>query len=161
MTGEDVCLAIAADFKMKKISYEEAAKKLGQSVQTVYNRISSKRYFSLKTAQRWAKTFGFDMTFLMTGEGQLYLRRDNSIGSDNSIYSYYSKTEVLIMVADYLFSKTEDKEIKEMWVALLHGDFESFRKLESSVNEKREGFTRLPNQLLQRTDFLKYFEIEV
>ena len=153
MTGEDVCLAIAADFKKNRISYEEAAKKLGQSVQTVYNRISSKRYFSPAIAERWANAFGFDKLFLMTGDGRLYRT------SEKTIDDFFDNIEVMVMAVDYLLSKTNDADVEIMWHDMLSGNYKEFRETESKVNKERNLISRLPIQLQQRLDFLKDYEV--
>lgn len=152
MSGEDVCLAIAADFKMNKISYEEAAGKLGQSVQTVYNRISSKRFFTQKTAEHWAAAFGYDRVFLMTGEGQLRKR------SNDSIFDFTNNIEVLVFSVDYLFSRSNDAELKQMWSALVSCDFQEFRKIETTMNKQRSQHGWLPMELQKRLEFLKDYD---
>lgn len=151
MTGEDVCLAVAADFKRNKMSYEEVAKKLGQSVQTVYNRISSKKYFPESVAIRWAKVFGFNRMFLMTGEGNL---RNVS----RSMYDFLDNIEILVMCMDYLMSLVEDEDIKSMWIAMLMSDFNAFREAETRLKERNGKVVRFPMELQKRLDFLKEYE---
>ena len=66
-----ICKAIAVDFKVKGLTHETAASQLGCSKQTVSNQISGKKKFSLKTAQRYAETFGYNLEFLLFGKGEL------------------------------------------------------------------------------------------
>ncbi len=151
MTGEDVCLAVAADFKRNKISYDVAAKKLGQSVQTVYNRIASKKYFPVSVAKRWSEVFGFNMMFLMTGEGGL---RHNT----KSMYDYFDNLEVLVLSVDYLMSFVEDKDVKTMWISMLESDFNSFREAEARLKDRTGTVARFPIELQKRLEFLKEYE---
>ena len=66
-----ICKAIAVDFKVKGLTHETAAGKLGCSKQTVSNQISGKKKFSLKTAQKYAEVFGYNLDFLLFGKGEL------------------------------------------------------------------------------------------
>ena len=47
-TAEEICKAIAADFKMRGLTHGAAAEMLGLCKQTVSNQISGKKKFSLK-----------------------------------------------------------------------------------------------------------------
>ena len=151
MTGEDVCLAVAADFKKNRISYEKAAEMLGKSVQTVYNRISSKRFFSQRVAMEWQSAFGFNAAFLMTGEGQL--RKEVK-----SIFDYTDNLEVLVFTVDYLFSLVDDEDVRQMWHDVLTGDMKEFRDIEARVVGRKGLFTRLPMELQKRLAFLDDYE---
>ena len=66
-----ICKAVAVDFKMKGLTHEMAASRLGCSKQTVSNQISGKKKFSLKSAQKYAETFGYNLEFLLFGKGEL------------------------------------------------------------------------------------------
>lgn len=66
-----ICKAIAVDFKVKGLTHEAAASRLGCSKQTVSNQISGKKKFSLKSAQKYAETFGYNLEFLLFGKGEL------------------------------------------------------------------------------------------
>ena len=66
-----ICKAIAVDFKVKGLTHETAASRLGCGKQTVSNQISGKKKFSLKTAQKYAETFGYNLEFLLFGKGEL------------------------------------------------------------------------------------------
>ena len=66
-----ICKAIAVDFKVKGLTHETAASQLGCGKQTVSNQISGKKKFSLKTAQKYAETFGYNLEFLLFGKGEL------------------------------------------------------------------------------------------
>ena len=125
---------------------------LGLSVQTIYNRIASRRYFSRRSAEKWANTFGFDRLFLMTGEGSL--RKE-----DKSMFAYADQIEVLVYAVDYLFSLCEDVDVKMMWRDLLTGNMKRFRKTEEKLATERSGLNwPMPIELQKRLAFLKDYE---
>ena len=76
----NISTAIRQHFKLHGISYEDAAQVLGQSKQTVANRISTGK-FSPITARLWGQVFGFNEQFLLEGVGQL----ENDAGNENSM----------------------------------------------------------------------------
>lgn len=151
-SGEQVCLAIAADFKLQKLSYEAAAKKLGQSVQTVYNRISSKKYFSLPTARRWAEAFEYNVGFLTSGTGELkvdsvkYLRPIN-----NSRYESFD--DVLASLADRLIHLIGDPDITQLWRAAILRDMDTFIECEEKLVERMGARARIPSSLHRKLEF--------
>lgn len=144
MEGKDVCLAIAAYFKRNGITYEEAGRLLGQSKQTVYNRLSQKKFFGEVAANRWAKAFSFNKSFLMTGSGRL---------TDKvkwSFTDFIADSDVVPLILDYLFLYA-GVDIRQMWVHLQKGEFDEYRALEAKVLE-RLGLPhmRIPESLIER-----------
>lgn len=57
--------------KQNKITQDEMAETLGVSIPAVSQYIRGSRAFGREQAYKWAQAFGFDATFLMTGEGTL------------------------------------------------------------------------------------------
>ena len=86
-----ICKAIAVDFKVKGLTHETAASQLGCGKQTVSNQISGKKKFSLKTAQKYAETFGYNLEFLLFGKGEL--NGSQHITSVNEVESKASDEE--------------------------------------------------------------------
>lgn len=68
---EDICRAIAEDFKARGLSHAAAARMLGVDTRSVSNQISGKRPFGKKSAQRYARVFGYDEPYLLYGIGTL------------------------------------------------------------------------------------------
>lgn len=58
---------------LKQTGYtqERMANKLGVSVMAVNSLLTGRRKFGVKTATAWAKAFGFNPLYLMTGEGEM------------------------------------------------------------------------------------------
>ena len=68
---EYICGEINAYFARNRITKAEAARRLGAShSSTVTNQLSG-RPFGRNNARKWAETFGFSETFLLTGDGTL------------------------------------------------------------------------------------------
>lgn len=65
-----ICEAVRAYFRSKKISFEEAAARLNLTRPAISKQLAD-RPFSQKSASRWAETFGFSASYLLTGEGSL------------------------------------------------------------------------------------------
>jgi len=64
-------VTVSRYFKSQGIKQREAAARLGVSLQCVSNMLSS-RHFTEKTAEAWAKEFGFRKDFLLFGTGDLF-----------------------------------------------------------------------------------------
>ena len=78
---QEVLRAVSNDFKNQGYTYADAAKILGiKSKQTLYNLLSSKKYMSGLQARRFQRAFGYNMDFLMSGEGILSPYSDNDTG---------------------------------------------------------------------------------
>lgn len=73
---EVVLKSISLDFKLRGLTHEQAANKLGfRSKQTLSNLLSSKKYLSASHAQRFNSAFKYDVNYLMYGLGALYDER--------------------------------------------------------------------------------------
>lgn len=57
--------------KQSGYTQERMANKLGVSVMAVNSLLTGRRKFGVKTATAWAKAFGFNPLYLMTGEGEM------------------------------------------------------------------------------------------
>ena len=96
---------------------------LGQSTQTVYNRIASKRFFSPSIAERWAEIFGFNKVFLVTGEGTLYGRGFSANPGPSELTQNTGETQlrdidmILFWIRE-VFSRRDDREGLAIWAEL-------------------------------------------
>ena len=62
-------------FKSQGIGYKDITERLGyKNIQVVYNMLGH-NHFGKRTALRWAKEFGFNTEFLLTGRGKLLVRQ--------------------------------------------------------------------------------------
>lgn len=69
-TQNTVCEAVRAYFRSKKKSLMEVAARLGVAQSSVSKQLDG-RPFGQRTAAKWAETFGFSASYLLTGEGSL------------------------------------------------------------------------------------------
>ena len=71
-TPDEVYRTISADFTIQGISKTEAARRLGITPQGLYNLFASKKYLSMKQAEKFKGAFGYRIHYLTMGEGSLY-----------------------------------------------------------------------------------------
>lgn len=64
--------ALAEYFKSQGITQSEVAKRLGVSQPCIGQLFSGKNSFGKNNARKWANEFGFNASFLITGEGALF-----------------------------------------------------------------------------------------
>lgn len=95
LAPEDICRTVAADFKAHNISHAEAADMLQVKTRSVSNQISGKRPFGKKTAQKYAKAFGYEESFLLYGLGTL--RKETSYKSKPYTYKGKAVDEKMIL----------------------------------------------------------------
>lgn len=69
---EEVMKSICADFKFRGETHESAAIKMGYNCkQTLSNLLTAKKYLTGYQAKKFKDTFGYNMDYLMFGEGEL------------------------------------------------------------------------------------------
>ena len=71
-TPDEVYRTISADFTIQGISKTEAARRLSITPQGLYNLFASKKYLSMKQAEKFRRAFGYRINYLTMGEGSLY-----------------------------------------------------------------------------------------
>lgn len=69
--AKEVCLAVKAYFAQQNLKLVDVARMLEASPQTITEHLSGERYFGRTRAHKYAEMFGFNPTYLMTGEGSL------------------------------------------------------------------------------------------
>lgn len=68
---KEIALAVKSYFTSRGIKVNDVAERLGVTAQSVTSQLSGDRFFGRKNAARYAEEFGFNATYLMTGEGTL------------------------------------------------------------------------------------------
>lgn len=68
----DVFAKIRADLKRRRITHKIAAEWVGTTKQTISNQLTGKRRFSKNMAQRFSNAFGYSVTWLLFGEGEMF-----------------------------------------------------------------------------------------
>lgn len=69
--AKEVCRAVKSYFAQHDMKLNAVAATLGVSPQTVTEHLSGERLFGRRNATRYAEVFGFNPTYLMTGDGSL------------------------------------------------------------------------------------------
>lgn len=74
-TARRINSAVKRYFRIQGITSKEAADRLGYSCQNIVNNHLSYGRFGKRMAAKWAKEFGFNEVFLLTGKGRLVERQ--------------------------------------------------------------------------------------
>ncbi len=157
-TPKEVRRSLAADFKMRGITYQQAAERLQyrnkQSISTILSG-KSESYLPSKQAQRFHTAFGYSLPYLMTGEGQLYQDSLDAVEESNPMegqidiqppYRGLSK-EVLtciIQIAEGIIETTGSPSARDAWICTIKGDYEGYKEHISEL-AKNSGDTMLPH----------------
>ena len=72
LSVKEICEAVSADLKERRITQQKAAEMIGTTKQTVANQLSGKKRFSSNMAQKYCDALGYSIEFLLYGEGPLY-----------------------------------------------------------------------------------------
>lgn len=72
LTPREISNAISADFKRRRITHKIAAEMSHTSIQTISNQLTGKRGFSLNMAKKFSDAFGYSVTWLLFGEGEMF-----------------------------------------------------------------------------------------
>ena len=74
-TAKTITTTVKLYFRNQGISHKEVAERLGYSSASVVDNHLSYGRFGKRMAAKWAKEFGFNEKFLLTGKGRLVERR--------------------------------------------------------------------------------------
>lgn len=74
-TAKTITTAVKLYFRNQGISHKDVADRLGYSSASVVDNHLSYGRFGKRMAEKWAKEFGFNERFLLTGKGRLVERR--------------------------------------------------------------------------------------
>ena len=139
-TAEEICKAIAADFKMRGLTHGAAAEMLGLCKQTVSNQISGKKKFSLKAAQRYADAFGYSIDFLLFGKGEL--RKGGRMTPTGEIKPIATMSEDSVLtlqkrlnLAHRLFRVLNNPDALEAFEAAMSDDYAKYCNLYTKLHK--------------------------
>ena len=136
---KEICVAIALDFKRRKISHQEAAEQIGKTKASISNQISGKKPFSKGMAELFASAFNYNVDFLLYGKGDL-------LGIDAKDFSKYTVSSIdadnldasllphLIEAADSIIHLSNNELAIDTWNALIMGDFEGYKSKISDLS---------------------------
>lgn len=157
-TPQEVRRSLAADFKMRGITYQQAAERLQyrnkQSVSTILSG-KSESYLPFEQAQRFHTAFGYSLPYLMTGEGQLHQDSLDAVEESDPMegkidiqppYRGLSK-EVLtciIKIAEGIINTTGSPRAIDAWICTTKGDYEGYKEHISELAKNSGDGTMLP-----------------
>jgi hypothetical protein len=72
ITPTEICKAISADWKKRRITHQIAADRIGTTKQTISNQLTGKRRFSQNMAKKFSDAFGYSLPWLLFGEGEMF-----------------------------------------------------------------------------------------
>lgn len=79
LTTQEICDAISKDFKRRRITHQIAADKIGTPKHTVTNQLSRKKRFGERLAKKFSDAFGYSITWLLYGEGEMFSDGNDAI----------------------------------------------------------------------------------
>ncbi len=105
---------------------------IGKSRAVVSNQISGKKQFSREAAALFSKALGYNINFLLYGEGSLLEGEKPQdviiVPSEKDKTFDASILASLLQVAGDLFAMTGDKDAQDAWEAINRGDFEAYNQ---------------------------------
>lgn len=139
---KEICKAISADWKARRITHQIAADKVGTTKQTISNQISAKSRFSVPMARKFAEAFGYDERFLLYGEGDLYAEgkgviinggKDKDTGLPNLYYLGYRNEPFIhgkqLRVAERIIEILNNKVAISAFHAYLDEKYDEYSEL--------------------------------
>lgn len=72
LTTREICKAISKDFKLRGITQQIAADKIGTSRAVISNQLTGKRGFSQNMAKKFSNAFGYSIIWLLYGEEEMF-----------------------------------------------------------------------------------------
>lgn len=111
--------AVKHHFRIHGITHREAAERLGYSCANVVDNLLSSGRFGKRTAEKWAKEFGFSEKFLLTGKGRLTVRRS---GYQKLVYENESQRNIINAQRVSLSRLREENESLKALVSTLKGE---------------------------------------
>ncbi len=123
-TPEEVALAVSQDLRAKRITHEEAGRRIGKSRTAVSNLLSRKGRFSRDTAELFAREFGYSKDFLLYGKGSLFEAEEprNTKRLESDPLMMY----MFLMVLEEILNVANNESATRAWGYFKQGDYESF-----------------------------------
>ena len=130
-TPEEVNRAVALDLRSRRISQKNAGDIIGKSRTQVSNQLCSNRRFSKSMAELFSRAFGYNVQYLLYGEGELKMDEAihdglSSFSPERSDLDTVSVLSALISIAEDIIYRTGNEEAFEAWRAISEGDFNGY-----------------------------------
>lgn len=132
-TPEEVCRAVSLDLKARGYTQQKTADTIGKSRAIVSNLLSSKKRFSKQMAVLFNRAFGYNIPYLLYGEGQLLGKQvihdivQLPISGDaNNVNEDYMILASLVDIAEGIIRVSDDSNALGAWQAVMKGDFTGY-----------------------------------
>lgn len=143
LTAPEICEAISKDFKRRRITHQIAADKIGTPKHTVTNQLSRKKRFGERLAKKFSDAFGYSITWLLYGEGEMFSdgRGYATKDEESNIPYFVGKYEAIfnegrkLQVAERLLEILNNKIAISAFRAYLEGDYEEYEKLLNKLED--------------------------
>ena len=147
LTVKEICEQIRVDFKRRRITHKIAADKIGTSKQTISNQLSGKKRFSVNMAHKFSDAFGYSLSWLLYGEGEMFIegRGFFHIDADEKEFYFVGNFEAIMQegrklrVAERLLEILNNKIAISAFRAYLEENYEEYEKLRDML-ENDYGF---------------------
>lgn len=140
-TPAEICEAIALDLKARKITHQQLADMLGKSKGVVSTQISGKKKFSTDMAALYSRALGYNIRFLLYGEGEL--RDDAAVRDIVLVPGKGEDTDFspavmvsLLQIAGDIIGMTGCGDAVAAWNAINNGDFKGYQQNVAALKEK-------------------------
>ena len=141
LTAPEICDAISKDFKRRRITHQIAADKIGTPKHTITNQLSRKKRFGEKLAKKFSDAFGYSITWLLYGEGEMFSDGRGYITKDevSNIPYFVGKFDALfnesrkIQVAERLLEILNNRIAISAFRAYLEGDYKEYETLRNKL----------------------------
>ncbi len=132
-TPEEVCRAVSLDLKARGYTQQKTADTIGKSRAIVSNLLSSKKRFSKQMAVLFNRAFGYNVQYLLYGEGQLLgtqvvhdIVELPVSGDANKVNEDYMILASLIDIAEDIIRIAGDSNALGAWQAVMKGNFTGY-----------------------------------
>lgn len=126
---EEICKAVALDWKARGITHQVAAETLGKTKAIIDTQISGNKRFSLKMAAEFAEAFGYSTNFLVWGRGELFptMKKENVVSfEDSSMQLDLTDMASLVHICEYLLNLSNNQYAINAWNGIMSGDFQKY-----------------------------------
>lgn len=145
-TPEEVCRAVSLDLKARGITQQKAADTIGKSRAIVSNLLSSKKRFSKQMAVLFNRAFGYNVGYLLYGEGSLKGQQilHDVVELPTSGAGLETTEDLFILgtmvdIAEGILRVIGDKDAIRAWEGLKNGNFAVYSENMGRLSASHEG----------------------
>lgn len=169
LTNKEICEAISADWKKRRITHQIAADRIGTTKQTISNQLTGKRRFSQNTAKKFSDAFGYSLPWLLFGEGEMFKEGHGHLEVDHNEHAVYFtgnfesilKEGRKLRMAERLLEILNNKVAISAFRAYIDENYEEYEKLrdmlENDYGYNLPHFSNDPKRLAAYRQMRQFF----